>query len=51
VDRKRFIYGLLLRTFISIALYEWLALSGLLVLRDVSGNPVDDVLLLASREL
>jgi hypothetical protein len=30
---------------------EWLTLSGLLVLRDVGRDPVDDVLLLAAGEL
>ena len=35
----------------NVELYEWLVLSGLLVMRDVSGDPIDDVFLLAAREL
>jgi len=33
---------------LSVELYEWLIELGLLVLRDVGGDPVDDVLLLAA---
>ena len=40
-----------MRDFILANTFEGLALSGLLVLRDVGGDPVDDVLLLPAGKL